>query len=396
MKDYAGKRILIIVENLPVPFDRRVWQEATSLREAGNEVSVICPKTTEYPKATEVLDGVYIYRHALPFEAKGSFGYLLEYAWALAMQTFLTWKIFFTKGFDVIHACNPPDLIFLVALPFKLLFGKRFVFDHHDINPELYIAKFGKKGLVYQLLIFAEYLTFKLADISIATNESYKEIAITRGQMKAQDVYVVRSGPDLSRLEAVEPVESHRKNRKFLIGYIGVIGTQEGIDHLLQVVDHLVNKRGRQDIQFVIMGAGPSLGDMIQLSAEMGLEEYVDFPGRVSEIYLKEVLSTSDVCVNPDVFNEMNDKSTMNKIMEYMSFAKPIVQYDLKEGRFSAADASLYAKPNDIVDFSEKIESLLDDEATRVRMGEYGYHRVRERLSWEFSRQTLLNAYASL
>jgi len=388
----AGRKILIIVENLPLPFDRRVWLEARTLKAAGAEVSIICPTGKGYESTFEELEGISIYRHKLPAEHDSAIGYLKEYLAALVHQTRLAWKVFFTHGFDVIHACNPPDLIFLVALPFKLL-GKRFVFDHHDVNPELYEAKFGRRDFFWKVLCFMERRTFGMADVSIATNESYRAIAIERGGMKPDRVHVVRSGPDLSAIKIVPENPAMRNGRRFLIGYVGVMGEQEGIDLLLQAVHYVVHKLGRVDIQFTLAGSGPAVTMLKAMSKSLDVEEYVHFLGRVPDKDLFELLSTADVCVNPDRVNAMNDISTMNKIMEYMAFAKPIVQFDVREGRVSAEQASLYAAKNDPQDFARCIVELLADESRRKTMGEFGSKRVREELSWETQIPSLINAY---
>lgn len=391
----AGKRVLIIVENLPVPFDRRVWMEARTLTAAGAKVSIICPVGKGYETREETIEGIDVYRHPLPMEANGALGYLVEYGAALFWELALALKIYFRGGIDAIHGCNPPDLIFLVAAPFRLL-GVKYLFDHHDINPELYEAKFGKRGFFWRLMVLFERLTFGLASISIATNESYRQIAIERGRMRPEDVFVVRSGPDLSRVRSVPAAPQWKNGRDYLVGYVGVMGQQEGIDLLLDGVRHLVFDKGRQDIQFVLVGGGPSLDGLRQMSQDLGVSDYVTFTGRAPDKDLFEVLSTADVCVNPDRVNAMNDKSTMNKIMEYMALGKPIVQFELTEGRVSAAEASLYAKPNDAVDFAARIEELLADPARRAAMGEIGRERVEKSLSWTQSIPPLLAAYKKL
>lgn len=392
----CGKKVCIVVENLPVPFDRRVWQEATSLHEAGAEVTVICPQTKKYPQAYEELDGIKIYRHPLP-EANRTLDYFKEYFWALYHESRLLWKVFRKQGVqDVIHACNPPDLIFIAALPFFAMTRCKFLFDHHDINPELWIAKFGKKGLGYRAMLLVERLTYFFAKHAIVTNESYKEIAMRRGKKKDKDVTVVRSGPNIQKLKVGPAKEEVKKGFKHLVGYIGVMGKQEGIDLLLQSVDYIVNKKGRKDIRFCIMGGGPSLEELRQLNQSMGLTEYVEFPGRVSDEYLADVLNTADVCVNPDLPSEMNDKSTMNKIMEYMAFGKPIVQFNLKEGKFSAQEASLYAENTSTDDFAEKILWLLENPEKALEMGRFGRKRVETELSWDYERPKLIGAYKKL
>lgn len=388
----AGARVLIIVENLPLPFDRRVWLEARTLKAAGARVSIICPTGKGFEKRHEVLDGIDIYRHPLPIEADGAVGYLLEYGAALFWETVLAWRVFLKGGLDVIHGCNPPDLIFLVALPFRL-FGVRYLFDHHDINPELYEAKYDRKGFFWKLMVLFERLTFKTSKVSIATNESYRRIAIERGGKRPEDVFVVRSGPDLSKVKPVAPVDSWRNGRRFLVGYVGVMGAQEGIDLLLEAVRHIVFDRGRTDVQFALVGGGSSLEEMKALSTRLGLADYVTFTGRAPDQTLFEVLSTADVCVNPDRVNPMNDKSTMNKIMEYMAVGKPIVQFEVAEGRVSAGEASLYAVPNDPADMADKILALIDDPDCRARMGGFGRERVERELSWATQIEPLLSAY---
>lgn len=387
------RRVLIIVENLPVPFDRRVWQEATTLVAHGYQVSIICPTGKGCETRREVIDGIHVYRHPLPLEARGAAGYALEYLAALFWQTLLAWRVFATRGFDVIHACNPPDTIFLVALPFKLLFGRRFVFDHHDLNPELYEAKFAKRDIFYRLLCLLERWTFRLADVSIATNNSYRRVAIERGGKAPEDVIVVRSGPSLERLRILDPRPELKRGRRFLVGYVGVMGNQEGIPYLLDAARHIVQVMGRTDIHFGLVGGGPELESLKTQAERMGMSSYVTFTGRVPDAELLAMLNTADVCVNPDEFNEMNDKSTMNKVMEYMALGKPIVQFDMTEGRFSAGEASEYAKANDAVDLAIKIVALLDDPDRRRDMGVFGRNRVESELAWPHEVPKLLAAY---
>jgi glycosyltransferase involved in cell wall biosynthesis len=371
-----------------------VWQEATTLRDAGYAVSIICPTGRGYEAKFEAIDGIDIWRYDLA-EADGALGYLLEYSAALAFSFFLSWKIFFRKGFDAIHACNPPDLFFLIG-GFWKLFGKKFLFDHHDVNPELYEAKFGKRGLLWKAMVLLEKLTFKTADVSLATNESYKRIAVGRGGMPAEKVFVVRSGPSLERMKILPPDENLKRGKKFLVGYVGVMGRQEGIDYLLRAAAHIVHDLGRKDVHFGLVGGGTSLDEMKRLAGELGLDDYVTFTGRVPDAELLAMLNTADVCVNPDVANAMNDLSTMNKIMEYMSLGKPIVQFDLAEGRFSAQQASLYARRNNAIDFGLKIVELLEDEEKRKAMGAFGRKRVVEELEWRHEVPKLLAAYDTL
>ena len=387
-----GRRVLIVVENLPVPFDRRVWAEATTLAGHGYTVSVISPKGKGFESEYEFLDGVHVYRHDLPPEGNSAAGYLREYGSALYNELRLALKAKREQGVDILHGCNPPDLIFLVAWVMRL-FGVRYLFDHHDICPELYEAKFDKKGLLWKAMVVFEWLTFKSATVSIATNESYAEIARRRGGMKAEDVFVVRSGPKIEKLELRAPKPELKKGAKYLIGYVGVIGQQEGLDLLVDSAEHMIRKMGRTDVHFGIVGGGPALEDIQADVAARGLGGYFTFAGRAPDDLLLDMLNTADVCVNPDRVTPMNDLSTMNKIMEYMTLAKPIVQYELKEGRASAADASVYARPNDTVDFAEKIAELLDDPERRAEMGRIGRERVQAALSWAHSVPNLLAAY---
>lgn len=395
-QELLGKKITIVVENLSVPFDRRVWQESLSLKEAGAEVTVICPKTKAFSLEYEELDGIRIYRHTL-IEANRTLDYLKEYLSALYHESRLLWKVFRKHGKqDVIHACNPPDLIFIAALPFFLFTKCKFLFDHHDINPELWIAKFGKKGLGYKAMLLVERLTYFFAKHAIVTNESYKEIAITRGKKSPQDITIVRSGPDLTKLKIGDSKPEVKNGFKYLVGYIGVMGKQEGIDLLLQSIQYIIKEKKRSDIRFCLMGGGPALEELRELNKKLELDKFVVFPGRVSNEYLADVLNTADVCVNPDVPSEMNDKSTMNKIMEYMAFGKPIVQYTLKEGMFSAREASLYAKNTDTTDFAKKILWILENPEQAHAMGAFGRNRVEKELCWEFEKPKLINAYKKI
>jgi glycosyltransferase involved in cell wall biosynthesis len=389
------RRILILVENLPSPFDRRVWQEACTLRDAGYAVSIVCPTGVGCERRFEIVDEVHIYRYRLPLEAASAAGYALEYASALLQAFLLSWRVLLTRGFDAVHACNPPDLLFLIGGFFKLL-GKRFVFDHHDLCPELYEAKFGRRDLWYRLLLGLERLTFRAADVSIATNDSYRRIALTRGRMAPQRVFVVRSGPSLARLRRQPPDERLKRGRRHLVGYVGVIGQQEGIDLLLRAVQHIVFELGRRDIQFGLVGGGTSLARMQALAAELGVAQFVTFTGRVPDGELLAMLNTAEVCVNSDRANEMNDKSTMNKVLEYMALGKPIVQFDLTEGRWAAQEAALYARRNDTADFAAKIVELIDDPRRCAAMGALGRRRVETELEWRHQAPQLLAAYEAL
>ncbi|MFW6015724.1 MAG: glycosyltransferase family 4 protein [bacterium] len=387
-----NRKILIIVENLPVPFDTRVWQEATTLVKNGYVVSVISPKGKGFEKEYELIEGVHIYRHDLPLEGNGFIGYVREYYTALKEEYRLAKKVYNDVGFDVIHGCNPPDNIFLIANRFKK-YGVKYVFDHHDICPELFYAKFKKKGLLYKSQIWLEKYTYKSADMAFVTNQSYKKIAIERGNMNEESVFVLRSGPNLDRLKIQPPKKQIKKGKKYMIGYVGVIGQQEGIDYLLDAARYIKHDKGRDDIFFGIVGSGPYLSEVKEKIYDMQIEDIVQFTGRVSDEVLLDYLNTADVCVNPDEYNEMNDKSTMNKILEYMALGKPIVQFDLTEGRFSAQEASLYAEKNNAIDMADKMLYLLNNEELRNKMGEYGRARVVNKLSWEYTSQALLDGY---
>ena len=386
------RKVLIIVENAAVPFDTRVWKEALALDARDYEVAVLCPRAKGCTKGYEVLEGVHIYRHPMPKERDGAIGYVLEYSAALFWQFLYSWRIYLSHGFHVIQGCNPPDDIFLVALPFKL-FGVRYIFDHHDANPELYLSKYAKQDMLYKMQVWLERMTFRWSDTVMTTNESYRQLAIRRGGRDPADVFVVRNGPDLNTFKLQPVDESLKHGKRYLVGYVGTMSVQEGLDILLDVALYL-KEQGRRDVHFTCVGGGPGLKPLRRMVEEKGLGDMVNFTGRIPDKELLDILSTADVCVNPDKPCEMNDISTMIKIMEYMALGKPIVQFDLKEGRFSAGEASLYAdNGNQVPDFAAKILWLLDHPAERRRMGEVGRKRVEEKLAWEYSVPQLLTAY---
>lgn len=385
--------VLIIVENLTVPLDRRVWQEATTLRDAGYTVSVICPRGGRYTAAYELLDGIHIFRHPLPIEAEGAAGYLIEYSSALFWELLLAWRAYFKVGFDVIQACNPPDTIFLIAGLFKALLGTPFVFDHHDINPELYEAKFGKRGFFHRLLLKFERWTFRTANVSIATNETFKSIAVERGGMDPDRVFVVRSVPDVTRFRRMEPREDLRNGRRHLVGYVGIMGNQDGVDLLVDAMDHLVNAKGRRDVQCVIVGSGTALEGLKAQAASKHLADYVTFTGFMSGEPLLRALSSFDIGVIPDPKNCYNDKISMNKHFEYMSLGIPFVSFDLFEGRKISGDTALYASDNCPVTLAGRMAELIDDPGLRARLAVAGRERARALLRWETERAQLLAAY---
>lgn len=386
------RKILIIVENLPVPFDTRVWQEATTLAANGYTVSVICPKGKGYTADYELLDGVHIYRHDLPAEGNGALGYAREYLSALWAEYRLARRVYRERGFHVIHGCNPPDDIYMVASRFRSK-GVDYVFDHHDICPELFEAKFNcRSGLLYKSQVWLERRTYRHCAFAFVTNESYRRIAVDRDGMDPAKVHVLRSGPRLERLRIQPPKPEIKRGKRYMVGYLGVIGQQEGIEYLLDAAAYL-RDNGRDDIFWGIVGGGPHLEALRRKASEMGLDGIVEFTGRVPDDVMLDYLNTADVCVNPDEYNAMNDKSTMNKVLEYMALGKPIVQFDLTEGRYSAQEASLYARRNDAVDLARNIAALLDDPERRRRMGEFGRGRILSALSWEHTSKTLLEAY---
>jgi len=328
----------------------------------------------------------------MPKEGNSAAGYITEYTSALFWEFLYSLWIYFRRGFQVIQGCNPPDNIFLVALTFKI-FGVKYIFDHHDANPELYLSKYNKKGVVYHAQIRLETLTYRFSDVVIATNATYRSLAITRGGLNPEDVFVVRNGPECDTFKPVPPNAACKHGKRYLIGYVGTMSIQEGLDILVDVAGY-IRDLGRNDIHFTCVGGGPGLAGLRDMVATRQLDDMVTFTGRVSDAELLEILSTADVCVNPDKPCDMNDISTMIKIMEYMALGKPIVQFDLKEGRFSAQDASLYAdNQNQVPDFAAKILWLLENPAERARMGRIGRERVLGSLAWEHSVPNLLAAY---
>jgi glycosyltransferase involved in cell wall biosynthesis len=368
--------------------------EATTLQKAGYQVSVICPTGNGFEETYEVIEDIHIYRHPLPPEESSVKGYLTEYSWALNGEFRLARRVWQERGFDLIHICNPPDLMFLVAGWFKLFRGVRVIFDHHDLSPEMYEAKYQRRDIFYHGLRWAERLTYATADLVISTNDSHREVALTRGHKKPEQVFVVRSAPDLARFRRMPPNPIYRKGRKYLVGYMGVMGEPEGIDYLLRMVRYIVREKNRQDIHFMLIGGGPAAEKLKALSKELDLTEFVEFTGFKKGEELLERLSSCDVCVEPSPTTAYNENCTMNKILEYMAMGKPIVQFDLREGRRSAQGASLYAKPNNEVEFAENILKLLDSPELREKIGAEGRRRMEENLEWRHQAPKLLEAYS--
>jgi len=384
-------KALILVENLSVPFDRRVWQESTTLRDAGWEVHVICPQGTKRDTEAEaVVDGVHIHRYPLTAATGGPAGYLQEYGTALWHTLRLARKI---GPVDVVHACNPPDLLYLVAKFLKRQ-GAKFIFDQHDLCPELYLSRFDRgQDLLYRGVCALERATYRAADVVISTNESYKQVARIRGGKRPEDVFVVRSAPVVERFHEVPAEPELKKGKPYLLAYLGVMGPQDGVDYALRALANLRDEVGRTDWHAVFVGSGDAFDDMVALSAKLGLANQVEFTGRISDEDLVRYLSTADVCLSPDPLNPLNDVSTMNKVMEYMAMSKPIVSFELREARVSAGDAAVYAPANDESAFAKLVAQLLDDPEERVRMGKLGQARVAGPLSWENSAKALLAAY---
>lgn len=388
------RRVLILDENLSVPFDRRVWRESTALRDAGYQVTVICPRGQgRFDRGFHVVEGgVHIYRFPSIELSEGLLGYGLEYGWALLTMGLLTLWVHARHGFDVVQMCNPPDLLFLIALPYRWL-GKKVIFDHHDLSVGTYRAKKGDAAskTVAAMLGKLQNLTFRYSDVVMSTNESYRKVAVESGEIDAEHVIVVRNGPELSRFDDIEPDPS-LKNGKDLLGfYVGNMGPQDGVDYLLRATASLRSRR--DDFRIVLVGGGSDLGRLQRLARDLGLEDCTWFTGRIPDDELLALLATSDVGFSPDPKNPLNDHSTMNKTMEYMVMAKPVVAFDLVETRVSAGDAALYARDNDVEEFARHTERLFDSPHLRAQLGREGRRRIEEGLSWEHSTRNLLRAY---
>jgi glycosyltransferase involved in cell wall biosynthesis len=393
----SAPRVLIVVQNLPVPFDRRVWLECQTLRDAGYDVTVICPRG-HGTGAHQVVDGVAIDAYR-PYAPGGSaLGFVIEYAYSFLATLRLALRGRRRGRFAVMQACNPPDIFWPIARWLRRLDGTRFVFDHHDLCPELYRSRFPEGArLPLRWLISLERATFRAADQVTSTNESYRAIALRRGGLDADDVTVVRTGPDPDRLKAIEPVPALRRGRRHLVAYLGVMGPQDGVDVVLAAADHLVHALGRTDVSFILMGGGDCHGELVADRDRRGLQDYVELPGRVPDEYVTEVLSTADVGLSPDPLNPLNDVSTMNKTMEYMAFGRPVLAFDLVETRVSAGEAARYVDPaTGAVGYAEELGVLLDDSETRALMGKLGRVRVEDELAWKHQAPAYLAVYDEL
>jgi len=377
------KRVLIIVQNLPVPFDRRVWLECRALTAAGYQVAVVCPKGKDDP-SYQVIDGVRIFKYR-PYAPGGSkLSFVAEYAYSFLATAWNTLKARVRVGrFSVIQACNPPDIFWPIGLAFKLTERTKFVFDHHDLSPELFRSRFGdRESLPLKGLLALEHRTHRTADHVTATNESYRQIAITRGGKRPADVTVVRTGPDPDALKKGQEQPELKRGRKYLAAYIGVMGPQDGVDIVVRAADIVVRKMGRTDIAFTLIGSGDCFEELVKLRDELKLNDHVEFTGRAPDELVKDILSTADAGLSPDPKNPLNDVSTMNKTMEYMAFELPVVAFDLIETKVSAQDAAVYVRPNDITEYAEAIVDMMDDPAARAQMGKLGRERVESELAW--------------
>lgn len=390
-----ARRVLIIAPDLPVPFNQRTWQEATELARQGHIVSVICPKGKNQTASYEYREEVHIFRHP-HFEAKNLSGTIMRGISTFVWELMLSGRVFFTTGFDAIAACNPPDTVFLIGGFYKFFFNKKFLFDCHVGTPELYEAKFQRRGLMHRLMLWLERMTFKTADICITGNESLRCIAFERGQVKQDKIFTVRSAPSLDSMRAAPAVPSLKEGRRFLVVFAGHIGAQQGIPHLIEAARIFSQDMKRTDTQFLIIGDGPALAGMRKLAAMQGTSDCLTFAGHLTDDDTLAALSIADVCVEPGEADSTHDASACGRIMDYMALGKPVVQFDTKEGRFTAGDASLYAQSRDAGDLARKIASLLDDPAKREAMGKFGRARVENALAWNFEAPKLLAAYEAL
>jgi glycosyltransferase involved in cell wall biosynthesis len=390
------KRVLIIVQNLPVPFDRRVWLECQALVAAGYEVSVVCPKGKGDP-AYEVIDGVRLYKYR-PYAPGGSkVSFVTEYVYSFLATAWLTLKARRSGRFAILQACNPPDIFWPIAIAARAADRTRFVFDHHDLCPELFQSRFPDgPSLPYRGLLALERRTHRTADHVISTNDSYRSIAINRSGKAPADVTVVRTGPDPDKLKHGPETPELRRGRKFLAAYIGVMGPQDGVDIVVRAADVVIHKMGRDDIAFTIIGSGDCFDELVALRDDLKLNEHVEFTGRAPDDLVKEILSTADVGLSPDPKNPLNDVSTMNKTMEYMAFGLPVVAFDLRETRVSAAAAAVYVTPNDVHEYAKAIVDLMDDEVTRGQLAKIGRSRVEDELAWAYQERAYVGVYERL
>ena len=395
-EETAQRRILIIVQNLPVPFDRRVWLECQALTAAGYDVTVVCPKGKGDP-AHEVIDGVTLLKYRPYAPGGGPLGFVVEYAYSFLATATLVLRARRAGKFDVLQACNPPDIFWPIARWLRSRDGSRFVFDHHDLCPELYDSRFPHgSALPRRGLIALERATFRTADHVVSTNASYAGIALSRGGKASTEVTIVRTGPDQDRLRRRTAVPALRRGRRHLVAYLGVMGPQDGVDLAVRAAAHVVQQLGREDVCFTFMGGGDSYEQLVALRDQLGLQDYLELPGRVPDDTVLDVLSTAAVGLSPDPKNALNDVSTMNKTMEYMAFGLPVAAYDLKETRVSAGEAAVYVESGDIAAYARAIAELLDDDNRREAMGRTGRRRIEDELGWSYQREAYLGVFDSL
>jgi len=388
--------VLLVVENNSVPFDRRVWREGLTLKKAGFNVKIISPSSPEDPKEKESVEGINIYRYKPKFSSGSFMSYIGEYLWAFFCTFFIALKIRLREKIDIIHSANPPDIFWALAIFFKI-FGAKYIFDEHDLSPELYLSRYKKnnKGVPYRILLTLEKLSYKTANVIISTNQSYREIAAKRDKRSCEKIFIVRNGPD-SSFRAGKKNNAWKRGREYLIAYLGTMAIQDGVDHLLLACHHLVNKLKRNNFQFVLIGAGDELENLKKLAKKLRIDEYVTFIGRAPDKQVIEILSTADIAVDCDPYNPLNNLSTMNKIMEYMACRCPIVSYNLKEAKYSAQEAALYVKNNSPAALAEGILKLAHNSELAKKMADFGYKRATRELSWERQEKKLLEAYRHL
>ena len=395
----ARGHVLIIVQNLPVPLDRRVWLECQALVAAGRRVTVICPKGPGDP-SRQSIDGVDIRKYRPAPATSGLLSYLWEFVYSWVRTARLAREVWRTAPFDVIQACNPPDTYWALARRYQRR-GVRFVYDQHDLNPEVFRSRFGEPSglmarLQYRTLCWLERRTYRTADHVISTNGSYRQIAMSRGGKRADEVTVVRSGPDTTAMSRIEADPALRRGRAHLAVYLGIMGPQDGVDLALRALDHLVHKLGHRDLQLALLGFGDSYDDLVALAHELRLDEYVTFTGRADAAMIAAYLSAADLGLQPDPLNPLNDVSTMNKTMEYMSYELPVVCFDLAETRVSAGDTAVYVEPNDVAKFAAAIAELLEDPERRRELGRAARARAVAELDWRPQRAAYVGVYDRL
>jgi len=395
--EFAGKHFLLIVENNSVPFDKRVWREAIALKDEGALVSVIAPKDGVDSEKVEVIESINVFRYNLKFSEGSKFDYILEYFCAFVQTFYLFHKVWHQLGkFEVVHVANPPDIFWPLAI-YCRLFNIKFIFDEHDLTPETLLSRFeideNEAGFIYKVLKSFQYLSYKYSAAVISTNETYKQLAIQKYSKNKDKIFIVRNGPDTRKFRSVKSNYSLKKGKKYLFAYIGIMAVQDGVDYIVNSAKYLVREKGFTDFIVYLIGSGSDFDRLLKMTQEYQLEEYIKFTGRIPDEPALEILSTADICLSPDPFNPLNDSSTMNKVMEFMSLGKPIVSFDLKEARFSAQDAAIYVRNNDVSSFTNGILELLEDSERAAKMGAFGKSRVEETLSWQKQITFLIETY---